>query len=148
VAEIQRKILERGKRNALSRLFHARNDKETIASWRLDLNRILLIFNVRSVTPGWPSLSVRSQTELAVSTHVNVSDVGRDAANTRTVVSDIRDDVINTQTVVTDVHRDVVSAHAIVSELQAILRTPAPLLPTFIVIWYEFEKGLTVNNHR
>jgi len=49
VAEIQRNIVERAKRNAVTRLFHAKNDKETIATWRLDLNRILHVFNVRSI---------------------------------------------------------------------------------------------------
>jgi hypothetical protein len=41
--------MEKTGRNRFSRLVHAKNDKETIASWRLDLNRILHIFNVRSV---------------------------------------------------------------------------------------------------
>jgi hypothetical protein len=49
LAEIQRKIIRKGKRNAVTRLLHAKNDKETIAAWKLDLNKILLIFNVRSV---------------------------------------------------------------------------------------------------
>ena len=49
VSEIQRNVVNRGKRNVVSRLFHAKNDKDTIAAWRLDLNRILHIFNVRSV---------------------------------------------------------------------------------------------------
>ena len=51
LAEIQKNIVDRrGKRNAVSRAFHAKNDKETIATWRLDLNRILHVFDVRSVT--------------------------------------------------------------------------------------------------
>jgi predicted YcjX-like family ATPase len=53
LAEIQRKIIKRGKRNALSRLFHAKIDKETIAAWKSDLNKILLVFNVRSVVVMW-----------------------------------------------------------------------------------------------
>ena len=118
VAEIQRKVLKRSKRNALSRLFHARNDKETIASRRLDLNRILLVFNVRSVTLGWLLLSLRFQTELAVNTHVSVVDLGRDVTNTRTAVSDIRGGIVETKAIVSDVHCHVVGAHTIVSELQ------------------------------
>ena len=47
VAEIQRKIVKRGGRNAVSRHLHAKSDKEAIATWRSDLNRILLVFNVR-----------------------------------------------------------------------------------------------------
>ena len=50
VAEIQKNIAKRGQRSGVSRMFHAKNDKETIATWRMDLNRILQVFNVRSVT--------------------------------------------------------------------------------------------------
>ena len=50
VAEIQRDAVKQGKRNAISRLLHAKDDKDTIATRRLDLNRILHVFNVRSVT--------------------------------------------------------------------------------------------------
>ena len=47
---IQRHIIKWGKRNAISRRYHARDDKEVIATWRLDLDGILRVFNVRSVT--------------------------------------------------------------------------------------------------
>ena len=50
VAEIQRGVVKGGKRNAISRAFHAKDDQGTIAAWRLDLNRILHIFNVCSIT--------------------------------------------------------------------------------------------------
>ena len=49
VAEIQNKVVKQSGRNAVSRLFHARDDKETIGAWKSELNRILVIFNVRSV---------------------------------------------------------------------------------------------------
>jgi len=49
VARIQRQAIKKSKRNSVSRLFHAKNDKETIAAWKLGLNGILHIFNVRSV---------------------------------------------------------------------------------------------------
>lgn len=47
VIGIQEKIIEKAGRNPLSRLAHARNDKDTITSWKLDLIRILQVFNVR-----------------------------------------------------------------------------------------------------
>ena len=50
VDEIQRHIIERGKRNAISRRYHAKDDKELIVTWRLDLDRILQVFDVRSIT--------------------------------------------------------------------------------------------------
>jgi hypothetical protein len=49
VAEIQRKVIKRGGRHRVSRFIHAKNDKDTIAGWKSDLNRILVVFNVRSV---------------------------------------------------------------------------------------------------
>ena len=51
VAEIERKIVEQGQRNVFSRFFHAKEDKEAMAAWKLDLNRILHIFNVCSINP-------------------------------------------------------------------------------------------------
>ena len=59
VAGIQEKIVEKGGRNLVSRLAHAKNDKETIATWKLDLNRILHIFNVCPVTIVRPFLTTR-----------------------------------------------------------------------------------------
>jgi len=49
--EIQGNIIERSKRNVISRRYHAKDDKEAIAAWSLDLNRIRRVFDVRSVTP-------------------------------------------------------------------------------------------------
>ena len=51
--EMQGRIAKQGKRNVVSRHLHAKNDKERIAAWRLDLNRILHVFNV------CPIISVR-----------------------------------------------------------------------------------------
>jgi hypothetical protein len=104
LAEIQRKIIEKGKRNAISRLVHAKNDKETIAAWKSDLNRILLIFNVCSLVFVWLSLTARSQTELTINTHVTVSGMRHDVATTHTIVSDVRNDVASTHTMVSDMH--------------------------------------------
>jgi hypothetical protein len=75
LAEIQKGIVEKGKRNPVSRFFRAKNDKDTIAGWKSDLTKILLIFNVGSVSVVWISLTVRYQTELALNTHTIVSDI-------------------------------------------------------------------------
>ena len=91
VAGIREKIIEKRGQNLLSRLANAKNDKETIATWKLDLNRILHIFNVSPVIVVWPLLTgtTHSQTELAINTHVIVSDVHRGVVNTHTLVSDM-----------------------------------------------------------
>ena len=49
VADIEKRAVKLGKRTAVARLFHFKDDKERIAAWRLDLNRILHIFNVCSI---------------------------------------------------------------------------------------------------
>jgi len=58
VAEIQRKVVNQGGRDAASRLFHAKNDKEMIATWRADLTAVLHVFNVRSVGSVCRSLTI------------------------------------------------------------------------------------------
>jgi hypothetical protein len=73
LVEIEVKIIKRSKRHTVSRLLHAKNDKETIAGWKSDLTKILLIFNVSSLISVWPSLTVHSQTELAINTNVTVT---------------------------------------------------------------------------
>ena len=129
--KIQEKITEKGRRNWLSRVIHAKSDKDAVAAWKLDLNRILHIFNVRFITNLWSSLTVHFQTQLAINTNVVISDVRRDVQNTQTivscvhhnatnihtVVSNIHNDVANTQTVVSDVHQGVVNTQAIVSDI-------------------------------
>jgi hypothetical protein len=104
LAEIQSKIVKKGKRNAVSRLLHAKNDKETIATWKSDLSKILLVFNVRSVIVVWLLLTVRSQTELAINTYVTVSDIRDDVATTHTIVSNVQNGVTSTHTMVSDIH--------------------------------------------
>jgi len=78
MAEIQRRIVEKRERGLLSRLAHAKNDKETIAAWKMDLIRILQVFNVCSAGPGRLSLTASFQTELALNTHTIVSDIRQD----------------------------------------------------------------------
>jgi hypothetical protein len=53
LADIQEKIIKIGKRNAASKFLHAKNDKEAIASWRQDLDRLLNIFNVSTSDKFW-----------------------------------------------------------------------------------------------
>jgi hypothetical protein len=49
VGEIQTKVIKQSGRNVVSRLFYAKGDKETIAGWKTELNRILRVFNVGPV---------------------------------------------------------------------------------------------------
>ena len=69
VDEIQRNVIKRGERNAISRRFHAKDDKKAIAAWRLDFDRTLHVFIVRSVTSVWSPLNFRFQLELGTNAH-------------------------------------------------------------------------------
>ena len=51
-----------------------------ITAWKLDLNRVLQVFTVRSSVLSWSSLIVPLQTELVVNTHTMVLDLHRSAA--------------------------------------------------------------------
>jgi len=92
--------IQENKRNVISRRYHVKDDKQAIASWRLDLNRILHVFDVRSVTPVWTSLTPHSQTESRIDTHATGSDAHQDAANKHTIISDVHHDVTNAETIV------------------------------------------------
>ena len=106
MAEIQRKTIKQSGRNPASRLLHAKNDRETIATWKFDLNRILRVFNVRPVAPVWLLLTAHFQTELAMNTQVLVSDVHYGVIDTHAMVSDVHHGVVNTHSMVSDIHRN------------------------------------------
>ena len=90
VTEIQGNVAKRGKRNAISRLIHAKDDRKAIDTWRSDLNKILHVFNVRSVTSAQSLLTLRFQTELEMNTHLTV------VANNHSTISDVYHDISNT----------------------------------------------------
>ena len=122
MAEIQRNIVKRGKRNAISQRFHEKDDNKAITTWRSDLNGILHVLNVRSVTSGWQSLTSRSQTELERNTHV---DIRHDLANTHAMVSDVHHGPPNANIIVLDVRGDASNTPAMDFDiLRNALKTP------------------------
>ena len=69
-----------------------------MAAWMSDLDRILQVFKVRSTIPSLPApFTIYFQTELALSTHVAVSDIRHDVASTREIVSEIHRTVVKGQ---------------------------------------------------
>ena len=101
--EIRGHIVERGRRNAISRSYHAMtDDKKVIATWKLDLDRILRVFNVCSITPARPPAVFGFQVELGANAHANVSDTHQDATNENSIGSN----PANTHTAVPDIHRN------------------------------------------
>lgn len=109
--EIQRNITQRGKRNPLSKRYHEKDDKEAIAAWRLNLNGVRQVFNVRSVTPAWPLLTVYSQKELGINMRTTASSALQDSVKKRTIATGIHRDVLNAEIMVPQVRRDVSSTY-------------------------------------
>ena len=70
--EIQRKVVKQSKRKAISRDIHVKSDRETIAAWKLDLDRIFRVFNVRTAAFARSSLIVPPQAELGLDTHATI----------------------------------------------------------------------------
>ena len=102
-------LVELDKRNPVSRVFHAKSDGDTITGWRMDLNRYLHIFNVRLTVHSLQApLTVHLQTELALQTHVAVSDVRQEVARNHGLVSFIRQGVSSIHELVSDMHRTLV----------------------------------------
>ena len=128
---IQERIAKWGKRNPISRRFHVKDDEEAISDWRLDLDKIRRVFDVRSFHWARSLLTFRSQAELATRTDVDVSEIQHEASNANAttpdprpdvlstlVVPEVRRDISNTNTVGSDVHHDVVPIYSIASEVQ------------------------------
>jgi len=87
-----------------------------IAAWRLKLDGILDVFNVRSVTSGWPLLTPHFQTDLATDPHVTVSD-NHDTTNSITIAPNALHDVSKTNAIISEVRNDVTNACTIVSNV-------------------------------
>ena len=77
MTDIQAKIAEKHERTILSRAFHARADKDKIATWQQEFKTILEIFNVCSIDSIWHRLMAVLQTGLAVNTNAMIADIRR-----------------------------------------------------------------------
>ena len=96
MGQIQKSAVEPDKRSFLSHIFNLKSDKDRVAAWRSDLDRILHIFEVRSTVCFLPTLlTVPLQTELALHTNVAVSGIHEDVANARELISDVHRAVVN-----------------------------------------------------
>ena len=129
MARIQESAVEPDKRNSLSRIFNAKNDKGTVAAWRSDLDRILHVFEVRTTDHSLPTLlKVRLQTELALHTHAAVSNVHEVVANTQGVVANTQGVVANTHGVVANIHEVVANTHEAVANTHEVVANASELI--------------------
>ena len=107
---IQKNIVKQGKQNAVSQGSDEKHDNGVIASWKLDLDRILHDFTVRSITSVWSPLTLLFQTEFE--TYVTEAEIHRAVANTQTIVSHVHRDTPDTNNIVPDPSDGVSNTHA------------------------------------
>ena len=107
---IQKNIVKQGKQSAVSQRSDEKHDNEAIPSWKLDLDRILHDFTVRSITSVWSPLTLLFQTEFE--THVTEPEIHHAVANTQTIVSHVHRDTPDTNNIVPDPGDGVSNTHA------------------------------------
>jgi len=106
VADIQRKLVKWNKLNVVFRYFLARKEKKTVAGWRLGLENILQIFDVRSVARVITVVNFPLHKAIPMNTDTAAAAVHNDVTNTKTITSGIQNDVVNTPVAVSDSHRN------------------------------------------
>ena len=117
-------IIKRGKRNVLSRSFHARDNEKAIAAWKLDLNEICRALEVRPFPCELRRLLTFSfQVEPAEKADAgvrNILNTHKNAPGLHGIPNignpDVRSDVLNAHDVASRAHRDVVYPDPIVSQ--------------------------------
>ena len=98
-------VVKWGKRNVLSRPFHAKDKKKAIAAWKIDLGQIRRVLNV-SPFPcfGMVLPTFSSKTELATIADSNIGAPGA------------RPDILNTHVATSRTHHDAMYPNLVVSE--------------------------------
>ena len=89
VAEIRRTVIKRVGRSTVFQIFQAKN-KDIIVVWRLDLNRILHVLNIRSAVFTLLPPTVSLQTELTMNIHVIDFDTHHDVDIPEEISSQVR----------------------------------------------------------
>ena len=89
VAEINTGVIKLGTRDPMSRIRHARSERDAIAVWRLELNRILHVFNVRFIASLLISLTIYFQAELVVNTLAADPNTQNVASENNSIVAEV-----------------------------------------------------------
>ena len=109
-------VIKRGKRHALSRPFHAKDNEKAITAWKLELNRIRRTLEVRPFPCIFVKIpNFRLQAELAENADAGVHDVLTPHTNAPGLhavpnigIHEVRSDVLNAHVVVSSTHHNAV----------------------------------------
>ena len=108
-------MIKWGKRNTISRRFHARDDEKAINAWRSDLDKIRRVFAVRSFTAVWRFLTLGSQTEPVINVGVDAPGICHEVPNSPTTVSEPPNDVVHNNPIVSEAQDDTPFVHTVAS---------------------------------
>ena len=106
MAVIQKHILRRGKRAIVPQFFRAKDDEKLVAAWRLDLDEIRRVFDVRPFTFIRRSLvpQFEQQTEFATGTDIiSISDAGYTAPEIDATVSEVGNESVGPGTTASEI---------------------------------------------
>ena len=128
-------VIKRGKRNALSRPFHAKDDEKAITAWKLNLDGIRRTSEVRPCPRIFAKIpNFQFQTDLAENAGAGAHDVLTTHTNTPGLhavpnigIHEVRSDVLNAHDVVSNTHHNAVYTHPVDSQ---VWRDPASGIPS------------------
>ena len=128
-------VIKRGKRNALSRPFHAQEDEKVITAWKLNLDGIRSTSEVRPFPCIFAKVpNFRLQTELAENADPGAHDVLTTHSSSPILHAvqnisshEVRSDVLNAHDVVSNTHHNAVYTHPVDSQ---VWRDPASGIPS------------------
>ena len=118
-------VIKRGKRNALSRPFHAKDNEKAITTWKLDLDGIRRTLEVRPCPRIFAEiLNFWLQADLAENAGAGAHDVLTTHTNTPGLhavlnigIHEVRSDVLNAHDVVSSAHHSAVYTHPVDSQV-------------------------------
>jgi len=118
--EIKKNIVKQGKRRAISKVLRPNKEKQAIAGWRLSLNRILCVLDVRSVHSRnrCRGTNFPSQIEFGSGESATVSGTHHDGADPHTAtVVDAHSGTSSAETIVLTAPKNVSGSRTPVSQV-------------------------------
>ena len=120
-------VVKRGKRNALSRPFHAKDDEKAITTWKVNLDGIRRTSEVRPCPRIFAKIpNFWLQAGLTENAGAGAHDVLTTHTNTPGL-HEVRSDVLNAHDVVSNTHHNAVYTHPVDSQ---VWRDPASGIPS------------------
>ena len=104
LADIEKKLAKWDRRSVIYRRLRAKKYKKMVAAWKLGLENILQVFNVRPVPRVMTVVNFPLHKAIPINTDPAAAAVDHDVMDTQTITSGVQNDVVNTPVGVSDSH--------------------------------------------